>query len=91
MKDDSYTLTMFKKWDYEADTTGIREYSHSIFKIFYDRIGRLHFDQVTWTESVEHPTDRIPFKLDIFFTFLLSPFSSVIHNYEGQRGQRSNP
>ena len=55
MKDDSYTLTMFEKWDYEADTTGIREYSHSTFKIFYDRIGCLLFDRALIPSQLNTP------------------------------------
>lgn len=56
-------MTKFNAWQYDADVTHLREYSHSKFKIFYD---------------------RIPFKMDDFFTHLFTGSFNFLHSYTGK-------
>lgn len=61
--DKKYFMTKFNAWQYDADVTHIREYAHSKFKIFYD---------------------RIPFKMDDFFTHLFTGSFNFLHSYTGK-------
>ena len=61
--DKKYFMTKFNAWQYDADVTHLREYSHSKFKIFYD---------------------RIPFKMDDFFTHLFTGSFNFLHSYTGK-------
>ena len=56
-------MTKFNAWQYDADVTHLREYAHSKFKIFYD---------------------RIPFKMDDFFTHLFTGSFNFLHSYTGK-------
>ena len=61
--DKKYFMSKFNAWQYDADVTHLREYSHSKFKIFYD---------------------RIPFKMDDYFTHLFTGSFNFLHTYIGK-------
>lgn len=58
--DKKFFMTKFNLWQYDAAVSHLREYSHSKFKIFFD---------------------RIPFKIDDFFTHLFTESFNLLHSY----------
>ena len=72
-------MRKFKTWEYAADTTGLREYSHDVFQESASYCKRSKVNCMI-TSQVFY--DRIPFKLDDFISHLFTEAPVFLSHYQ---------